>query len=58
MTPAEKAHLLRSNCGSDFHKFCSGVALGGGRGSECLKAHASDLSASCKSVLMSVAPAH
>ena len=47
--------LLRKDCGSDFQKFCSGVAMGGGRGVACLKEHASDLSASCKTALASMA---
>jgi hypothetical protein len=58
MSQADKGRLLRRDCGSDFEKFCSGVGLGGGRGTACLKAHASDLSASCKAALMSMAPAH
>jgi hypothetical protein len=58
MSQADKGRLLRKDCGSDFEKFCSGVGLGGGRGSACLKAHASDLSPSCKTALMSMAPAH
>ena len=58
MSQGEKARLLRRDCGSDFEKFCPGVGLGGGRGSACLKMHASELSASCKSALGSMAPAH
>ena len=58
LSQREKAQLMRRDCGGDFEKFCPGVALGGGRGSACLKMHASDLSASCKSALASMAPAH
>lgn len=58
MSQADKGRLLRKDCGSDFEKFCSGVGLGGGRGTACLKAHASDLSPSCRTALMSMAPAH
>jgi hypothetical protein len=58
MSQGEKARLLRRDCGGDFEKFCPGVALGGGRGSACLKMHASELSSSCKSALGSMAPAH
>ena len=58
MSQGEKARLLRRDCGSDFEKFCPGVGLGGGRGNACLKMHASDLSASCKSALGSMPAAH
>jgi hypothetical protein len=56
MSEADKRSLLRRECGTDFQKFCSGVGLGGGRGAACLKEHASDLSPSCRTALMSAAP--
>jgi hypothetical protein len=43
MSRRQQAHLLRTDCGSDFQKFCSDVQLGGGRGLACLQAHASQL---------------
>ena len=55
MSRAEAGQLLRKDCGSDFQKFCSGVGMGGGRGVACLKEHASELSASCKTALASMA---
>ncbi len=58
MSQGEKARLLHRDCGGDFEKFCPGVPLGGGRGNACLKIHAADLSASCKSALATMAPAH
>jgi hypothetical protein len=48
-------HPLRRDCGGDFEKFCPGTGLGGGRAVACLKAHASELSASCKTALASMA---
>lgn len=56
--PERGGHPLRRDCGSDFEKFCPGTGLGGGRAVACLKAHASALSASCKTALASMAPAH
>ena len=55
MSQSEKARLLRRDCGGDFEKFCPGVPLGGGRGSACLKMHAAEVSASCKSALATMA---
>lgn len=52
MTPREQARLLRTDCSSDFQKFCSSTPLGGGRAMACLKDHASGLSALCRSALM------
>jgi Cysteine rich repeat len=52
MTPRAQARLLRTDCSSDFQKFCSGTPFGGGRAMACLKDHASDLSALCRSALM------
>jgi hypothetical protein len=51
-------HALRRDCAGDFERFCPGTGLGGGRAAACLKAHASELSASCKAALASTAPAH
>jgi hypothetical protein len=56
--PERGGHALRRECGSDFEKFCQGTGLGGGRGVACLKAHASELSASCKTALASMQAAH
>jgi hypothetical protein len=56
MTQAEKARLLRRDCGPDFEKFCAGVGVGGGRGAACLKGHAAELTPTCRTALMSVAP--
>ena len=56
MTPREQARLLRTDCSSDFQKFCAGTPLGGGRAMACLKDHASGLSALCRSALMAAAP--
>jgi hypothetical protein len=56
MSPRAQARLLRTDCGADFQKFCSGTPLGGGRAIGCLKDHASDLSALCRSALMAAAP--
>jgi hypothetical protein len=56
--PERGGHALRRDCGSDFEKFCPGAGLGGGRAVGCLKAHASELSASCKAALASMQAAH
>ena len=53
MSPREEAHVLRSQCGSEFQKYCSNVQLGGGRATACLRSHASDLTPACRSALMS-----
>jgi Cysteine rich repeat len=37
-----------SSCADDVKQFCQGVLLGGGRIVQCLKTHATDLSAACK----------
>jgi hypothetical protein len=52
MSRREQAHLLRTDCGSDFQKFCSNVQLGGGRGLACLQAHATELTSLCQSALL------
>lgn len=55
-SPREEARVLRSECGADFQKLCASVAVGGGRGAACLRAHASELSPRCSSALSSMAP--
>jgi Cysteine rich repeat len=52
MSRREQAHLLRTDCGGDFQKFCSSVQLGGGRGLACLQAHAAELTSLCQSALL------
>jgi hypothetical protein len=52
MSRREQAHLLRTDCGSDFQKYCSSVELGGGRGLACLQAHATELTSLCQSALL------
>ena len=56
LSPREEARVLRSTCGGDFRKLCSGVQLGGGRGAACLRAHATQLTSACQSALLSAAP--
>ena len=56
LSPREQAHVLRSQCGGDFQKFCANVQLGGGRGVACLHEHASDLTPACRSALISATP--
>jgi hypothetical protein len=51
MSPRQKAALMRRSCGADFHAYCQGVPLGGGRGLACLAANQSRLSPSCSSAL-------
>ncbi len=56
LRPRQEARLLRTDCGTDFHRLCADVSPGGGRGITCLKSHAADLSPPCKSALVSLAP--
>ena len=56
LSPREEAMAIRSKCGADFQKFCSGVQLGGGRAGACLRAHASELTPGCRGALTSAAP--
>jgi len=56
LSPREEAMAVRSKCGGDFQKFCSGVQLGGGHAAACLRAHASELTPACRGALMSPAP--
>jgi Cysteine rich repeat len=51
MSPRQKAALMRRSCGADFHAYCQGVPLGGGRGLACLAANQSRLSPSCSGAL-------
>lgn len=41
----------RQACGSDVQRLCAGMAPGGGRILQCLKARAADLSPTCRSFL-------
>jgi len=56
LSPREEAMAIRSKCGADFQKLCSGVQLGGGRAAACLRAHASELTPGCRQALTSAAP--
>jgi len=56
LSPREQAHVLRSQCGGDFQKFCANVQLGGGRAVACLREHASELTPACRSALTSATP--
>jgi hypothetical protein len=56
LSPREEAMAVRSKCGADFQKLCSGVLLGGGRAAACLRAHASELTPGCRAALTSAAP--
>jgi hypothetical protein len=56
LSAREEAMAVRSKCGADFQKFCSGVQLGGGRAAGCLRAHASELTPGCRGALTSAAP--
>jgi|SRR5215469_6430072 len=53
LTPREQAHVLRTQCGGDFQKFCPNVPLGGGRGVACLREHAAGLTQPCRAALTS-----
>jgi hypothetical protein len=54
LSPRREARVLRANCGRDYRAICSGVELGGGRALTCLKEHGQQLSASCRSALLSM----
>jgi hypothetical protein len=56
LSPREEAMAVRSKCGADFQKFCSGVQPGGGRAAACLRAHAAELTPGCRGALTSAAP--
>jgi hypothetical protein len=51
MSPRQEAATLRSYCGADFRRLCSGVRPGGGRAIQCLQANASSLSSGCRGAL-------
>ena len=42
---------LREACGADVQKLCAGIQPGGGRILQCIKAHAADVSAGCKTAI-------
>jgi len=56
LSPREEAMAIRSKCGADFQKLCSGVQLGGGRAAACLRADASELTPGCRGALSAAAP--
>lgn len=49
LTAQASAQQKPSPCAEDAAKFCKGVQQGGGRIAQCLKEHANELSAACKS---------
>ena len=51
MSPREELYLVRRSCGGDFRALCRGVPLGGGRAAACLRAHAEELSPTCRQAL-------
>lgn len=51
MSPREELYLVRRSCGGDYRALCRGVPLGGGRAAACLRAHADELSPSCRRAL-------
>jgi outer membrane biosynthesis protein TonB len=51
MRPREALFVVRSACGADVARLCSGVPLGGGRVVQCLASQAPALSPACKDVL-------
>jgi Cysteine rich repeat len=51
MTPRQEVALIHRSCGADFHAYCQGVPLGGGRGIACLADNASRLSRPCQGAL-------
>ncbi|MDR6633720.1 pyruvate/2-oxoglutarate dehydrogenase complex dihydrolipoamide acyltransferase (E2) component [Phyllobacterium sp. 1468] len=50
-TPRQEMMIVRQSCGPDFRRLCSSVALGGGRGIECLRNNLARLSPACQKVL-------
>jgi hypothetical protein len=52
MSRRQEMHLLRTDCGADFQKFCGDVQLGGGRGLACLREHQTQLTSLCQSALL------
>ncbi|WP_432761334.1 hypothetical protein [Rhizobium mayense] len=51
---ADAITKLAGDCGSDIHKFCRGLNLGGGRIADCLQQNAEKVSPTCKSSVASV----
>jgi hypothetical protein len=51
-----QAQAARQACRSDYSKFCTGTAPGGGRILACLQSHADQLSTECKDALKGPAP--
>lgn len=51
MSPRQELYLVRRSCGGDFRALCRGVPLGGGRAAACLRAHADELSPTCRRAL-------
>ena len=51
MSRRQEMALVRDACGADFHAYCQGVGLGGGRAIGCLAENESRLSPPCKGAL-------
>jgi len=51
MSPRQEIRLVRLSCGRDFRALCGGVAPGGGRVIECLRANEASLSPRCQSAM-------
>jgi len=51
LSPREELAIMREACGPDYTAHCAGVRIIGGGALQCLVAHASSLSASCKGAL-------
>jgi hypothetical protein len=55
--PAPSKMQIAEACGADIDRLCPGVPPGQGRIKACMKAHVSQLSASCFDTLMAAAAA-
>jgi cysteine rich repeat protein len=55
--PAPNKIQIAEACGADIDRLCPGVPPGQGRIKACMKAHVSQLSASCFDTLMAAAAA-
>jgi hypothetical protein len=55
--PAPSKMQIAEACGADIDRLCPGVPPGQGRIKTCMKAHVSQLSASCFDTLMAAAAA-
>jgi hypothetical protein len=51
LKPRQEIALMRQACGRDYRRNCGGVAMGNGGAVECLVAHASSLSSTCRGAL-------